>query len=119
MSLPGMSKHLRMRPVWWRTASRASPRRRTWSSGGAGVAMTAALLRSCSSCCLLSFCPSVHHLVCPWNGPRCLWLFVPTAMIAIAIAIVNRNAIEPALPSQLEVINQWWRGDSEAADGRG
>lgn len=39
MSLPGMSRHLRIRPVWWRTASRASLSRRTWSSGGAGAAM--------------------------------------------------------------------------------
>lgn len=41
MSFPGMSRHLRIRPVWWRTASRASLSRRAWSSGGAGVAIMA------------------------------------------------------------------------------
>lgn len=37
ISFPGVSKHLRMSAVCWRTATRASSRRRAWSSGGAGV----------------------------------------------------------------------------------
>lgn len=39
ISLPGVSRHLRMTEVCCRTATKASSRRRAWSSGGAGVAM--------------------------------------------------------------------------------
>lgn len=39
MSLPGVSRHLRMTEVCCRTATKASSNRRAWSSGGAGVAM--------------------------------------------------------------------------------
>jgi hypothetical protein len=34
MSLPGVSRHLRMRDVCCRTATKASSSRRAWSSGG-------------------------------------------------------------------------------------
>lgn len=39
MSLPGVSMHLRMSDVCWRTATRASSRSLAWSSGGADVAI--------------------------------------------------------------------------------
>jgi hypothetical protein len=39
ISFPGVSRHLRIKAVCWRTAMRASSRRRAWSSGGAGVDM--------------------------------------------------------------------------------
>jgi hypothetical protein len=44
ISFPGVSRHLRIRVVCWRTAMRASSRRRAWSSGGAGFDMVRVLL---------------------------------------------------------------------------
>ena len=44
MSWPGVSRHLRISDVCWRTATRASSSRRAWSSAGAGVAIVAVVL---------------------------------------------------------------------------
>ena len=49
MSFPGVSRHLRINAVCWRTAMRASSSRRAWSSGGAGADILE-LMRSSMRC---------------------------------------------------------------------
>lgn len=47
ISFPGVSRHLRIRDVCWRTATSASSRRRAWSSSVAGEVIVKLLCWAC------------------------------------------------------------------------